>query len=115
MIEQISSVPLSSQISPSQEQPSQEEYEPSPSETIKVDNIEAKTEENQELVLDNSTVKETTTSKGVIVKNTPNEQENNKETENNNSVTDDNNKDPLDIESAQLEISNIINNNTTNI
>jgi hypothetical protein len=58
-------------------------------------------------------------SEQVIVNNIPNEQQeeegvNNKETEYNSSVTDDNIKDPLNIESAQLEISNILN-NTTNI
>src|SRR6266540_12874 len=103
MIEQqISDIPLSPQISPIKEQPSQEEYEPSSpevviketpsqeeyepssrSETTKVETIvatteEAETRENNKLTLTPLTVEETSLSKEVIVKsieNPTNEQE----------------------------------------
>lgn len=174
MIEQqtSSSVPLSPQISPSQEKPSQEEHESSPSETTEVilttDITETIIEDNQEqvspvveetsesekvveetsesevvvetseseIVVESELVVEETfesekvtektseseqvaegisESEQVIVNNINNEQQeekgvNNKETEYNNSVTNENIENPLNIESAQLEISTILNN-----
>ncbi|GES89686.1 centrosomal protein of 104 kDa-like isoform X2 [Rhizophagus clarus] len=172
--EQKSSVPLSSQISPSQEKPSQEEDESSPSYTTEVvlttDTTETITADNQEqvspiveetsesekvvegtsesekvvetseseiavektseseLIVESEKVTEKTSESEQVAKeiseseqvkenNTYNEQQeekgvNSKETEYNSSVTNENIENPLNIESAQLEISNILNNTT---